>query len=227
MSGAGKTFWATQLASHGFTHIDCDAIIATRLRREVAGVADTQLADVGRWMGFPHEPGFRRREALYLAHEMDALRSVIAQARQCADSQSDCVIDTGGSVIYADTELLDQLHRYSTVVYLTIPATMHRHMALEYLANPRPLIWNGLFNQAPGESPQDAYVRCYSELIRYRESRYAAHCCVRLDYDDYRQPALTADHFVQHIQAGLMQRPWAAPQTRFLLGLGGEAAPTP
>jgi shikimate kinase len=205
MSGVGKTFWATQLASHGFMHIDCDTLIATRLRREVAGIDGISLADVGRWMGFPHEPGFRRREALYLAHEMDALRSVIAQARQCADSRSDCVIDTGGSVIYADTELLDQLHRYSTVVYLTIPATMHRHMAQEYIANPRPLIWNGLFDQAPDESPQDACVRCYTELIRYRESLYDAHSNVRLDYDYYRQPALTANHFVQHIQATAMR----------------------
>src|SRR5215213_2938452 len=122
MSGAGKTFWAAKFAAQGFLVIDCDALLATKLQTLV-GRSGTTLEEIGRWMGFPYQADFQRREALYLACEMDILRDVIAQASACAVTQTNYLIDTGGSIIYADRALLQRLRQYSTVIYLRIPET--------------------------------------------------------------------------------------------------------
>lgn len=200
MSGAGKSFWASKLAAHGYTCFPCDALLIARLRT-ICGYHASSLAEIGRWMGLPHEPGFRRREALYLRCETDVLREVIARAALCTDNRAPCVIDTGGSAIYAGAELFQHLRRLSTVVYLAIPAEIHQQMLATYLADPLPLIWNGLFKQEQNEDLQDTFKRCYSLLIRHRERLYETYSDVTLEYDYYRQPALTAESFIQHIRA--------------------------
>src|SRR5262249_6539423 len=153
----------------------------------------------------PYEAGFRRREALYLACEADVLRDVIAHAAICAYNQTNCVIDTGGSAIYTDAEIFQQLRSFATVIYLTIPASVHQQMLIAYLANPLPLIWNGLFNQEPNESLDEAFMRCYSQLIRHRERLYELYSDVKLEYSYYRQPTLTTDSFLRSIQAAAEQ----------------------
>src|SRR5688500_3763086 len=105
MSGAGKSFWAAKLATQGFTVVDCDALIATSLQAQI-GLIGTSLDQVGQWMGLPDQPGFQQREALYLTYETDMLRAVVARALAWAAAQTDCVIDTGGSIIYADLTLV-------------------------------------------------------------------------------------------------------------------------
>jgi len=199
MSGAGKSFWAGKLAAYGFTCFPCDALLIARLRT-ICGYEATSLVEVGRWMGLPHEPGFRQREALYLRCEMDVLREVIARATLCADNRIPCVIDTGGSAVYAGAELFQHLRRLSTIVYLAIPAGIHQQMLATYLADPLPLIWNGLFKQEQNEDLHDTFKRCYSLLIGHRERLYETYSDVTLEYDYYRQPALMAESFIQHIR---------------------------
>src|SRR5690349_2515878 len=99
MSGVGKSACAAALAARGFQVIDCDALIAARLQA-VTGYSEASLEELGRWMGFPYEADFRRREDLFMACEQDVLRDVLAQATASTATQN-CVIDTGGSVIYA------------------------------------------------------------------------------------------------------------------------------
>jgi shikimate kinase len=204
MSGAGKSFWAARLAAHGFTRFNCDLLLATKLRSKVGPIGDS-LAELGQWMGFPDEADFRGREAVYLACEADVLREVLVQAAQCAQQQRSCVIDTGGSAIYADAALLRQLRQLGTVVYLSVPPTLHEQMVGSYLANPRPLIWNGLFHQAPGEGRENAVMRCYPELLRYRARLYEQYSDVTLDYDAYRDPALSAEGFLAAVRAALVR----------------------
>jgi len=212
MSGAGKTFWASQLAAHGYTVFDCDALLVAKLQ-PITGHAGDSLAEIGRWMGLPYEAGFRRREALYCACEMEVLREVLACVGACAASQTTCVIDTGGSIIYADPALLQRLQQCSTVIYLRIPATLHQALLNTYLEHPGPLIWQGLFHQAPNESRYDAFSRCYAQLIRHRERLYERYSDIVLEYDDYRQPALTVEQFLAHIRAAA-ERACAADRVR-------------
>jgi shikimate kinase len=132
---------------------------------------------------------------------MDVLRAVVAEARAYAASQMLGVIDTGGSVIYADPALLRRLRQCSTVIYLRIPVARHQELLKSYLEHPLPLIWQGLFHQAPNESRHDAFRRCYAQLICYRERLYEQYSDVVLEYDDYCQPTLTVERFLQHIHA--------------------------
>lgn len=205
MSGAGKSHWATKLAAQGFRVVHCDALIAAQLQA-LDGAIGTSLDEVGRWMGLPYQPDFRRREALYLACEADTLRDVIARAAGWAADQSDCVIDTSGSVIYADPALLQALRQCSTVVYFRVPGALHQQMLDAYLAQPRPVVWNGLFEQAPGEDLAGAFGRSYSRLLRQREQLYERYSDVALEYHYYRQPELTVDQFVRDVQIAAPSR---------------------
>jgi shikimate kinase len=186
------------LAAHGFQVIDCDALIAAKLQA-MTGYSGTSLEELGQWMGFPYEADFQRREALFLACEQDVLRDVLAQATASTATQS-CVIDTGGSVIYADSALLRQLQQYSTVIYLRIPDTLHPQLLSIYLERPRPLIWNGLFSQTSGEPLQDAFRRCYTQLICQREQLYEQYSHLILEYSDYRQPTFSVEHLLQAVR---------------------------
>ncbi|HEY0736739.1 MAG TPA: shikimate kinase [Herpetosiphonaceae bacterium] len=196
MSGVGKTVCAAKLAAHGFQVIDCDALIAARLQA-IADGSGSSLEELGRWMGFPYEADFRRREALYLACEQDVLRDVLAQAMASTATETSCVIDTGGSIIYADPALLHSLRQHSTVVYLRVPDTLHPQLLSSYLDCPRPLIWNGLFSQTPDEQLQDAFRRCYTQLICHRERLYEQYSHLALEYGDYRQPTFSAEHLLR------------------------------
>jgi shikimate kinase len=206
MSGAGKSFWAAKFADQGFTVVDCDALIASKLQAQL-GQLNASLEEVGRWMGLPDQPDFQRHEALYLACETDVLRATLAQAATWAAAQSHYVIDTSGSIIYADPALVQRLRESSTVIYFRIPNTMHQHMLEAYLANPRPVIWNGLFDQAPGESRTEAFRRSYAQLLRQREQLYEQYSDVTLEYQYYRQPALSVEQFVQDVHAAATQAP--------------------
>lgn len=198
MSGAGKTYWAMRLAARGFACFDCDALLCARVAA-ASGRPVATLTEAGRWMGLPYEEGFRRREALYLACEAEVLRDVAARAALCAYDRADCVIDTGGSAIYADAAIFERIRRCSLVVYLAVPASRHQRMASAYLANPLPLIWSGLFNQEPGESLNEAFLRCYSRLVAHREQLYEQYSDVRLAYSYHRRPGLTCEGFLHSI----------------------------
>lgn len=199
MSGAGKTFWATRLAEHGFTCFHCDDLLAEKLHSP-GGPVGSSAVDIGRWMGLPHEPGFQQREAVFLEYEAVVIREVVERAAICADNGINCVIDTGGSAIYAGGEIFRQIRSFATIIYLTIPAAVHHEMLMTYLAHPLPLIWNGIFSQQSSESLDEAFARCYSQLIWHREQLYDLYSDVKLAYSYYRQPALTADRFLHHIQ---------------------------
>lgn len=205
MSGVGKTVCAAKLAAHGFQVIDCDALLAHKLQA-TSGASGSSLEEIGRWMGFPYEADFRRREALYLECEQDVLRDVLAQATASAATGTNCVIDTGGSIIYADPALLQQLRQCSTVIYLRIPDTLHPQLLSTYLLCPRPLIWNGLFSQAPDEQLQDTFRRCYTQLISQRERLYEQYSHLILEYSDYRRPEFSAEHVLQIVQAAEQAR---------------------
>lgn len=204
MSGVGKSVCAATLAARGFQVIDCDALIAAKLQ-VITGYTGASLEELGRWMGFPYEASFQQREALYLACEQDVLRDVLLQATATAATQN-CVIDTGGSVIYADPALLYQLRQCSTVIYLRIPDTLHPQLLSIYLERPRPLIWNGLFSREPDEQLEAAFRRCYTQLICHRERLYEQCSHLILEYVDYRHPTFSVEHLLEavreHVRAG-------------------------
>jgi shikimate kinase len=179
MSGAGKTSWALKLAAAGFEHIDCDRLIAARL----SAALDRPLAtvdDLGAWLGFPYEAGFREKEARYIACEIAVLREIADELARTSGPEQNLVVDMGGSAIYAGKARLLKLRRLMRVIYLAVPREAHARMLQEYLRRPRPIIWRGRFRARRGETHTAALARCYPKLIAFRERRYEALCDLRL-----------------------------------------------
>jgi shikimate kinase len=196
MSGVGKSYWAAKLADQGCTVFDCDALIAAKLQQQVT-LPGTSLADVGRWMGFPDEPGFLQREARYLQCENEILQDILDTVSDPQRAPGTSVIDTSGSVIYVAPALLQRLQEQTTVVYFRIPETLYPAMLASYLAHPRPLVWNGLFHQNHDEQRSAAFRRSYGQLIRHRAQRYEQYSDIHLEYHEYRKADFQALHLLQ------------------------------
>ena len=198
MSGVGKTFWACRFASAGFRSYHCDDLIASRLQKDVH-IPMQSVYDTGKWMGFPFEPGFAERENQYLEMEGEVLSDLTETVCRLPADQ-DVVIDTTGSAIYLDPNILRKLKKSVLLVYLAITPEVHSRMLEEYIKHPRPLIWNGVFYQLPGETEESALRRSYTELILYREALYAKFADVKIEYDVHRQSDFGVKDFVLFVQ---------------------------
>src|ERR1041385_1799772 len=92
MSCVGKSYWADQLAALGFECLRCDDLVAASLSADLQRPF-TSLYDVGAWLGFPYEAGYREREELYLRCETAALREIITTRLQSGAAPARLVID--------------------------------------------------------------------------------------------------------------------------------------
>lgn len=120
MSGAGKTFWTKRLAAAGWDAICCDDGIEQRLAPRLAQGGHAGINGVAAWMGWPDGRDYAEREAQYLEAEIHILQKALDDVVKAAGRP--LVLDTTGSVIYAGTNLLLQLRRRMTVVYLAAAA---------------------------------------------------------------------------------------------------------
>lgn len=182
MSGAGKSYWARRLAQTGFSCLGCDDAIGHELTLRL-DLADGSIDGVGQWMGFPYEDGFHSRERLYLDLERRVLTRFLDTLENPAPGAADtCVIDTTGSVVYLGDELLTRLCRMSVVVYLSCPPARRQALLDAYRANPRPVVWQGMYRPLPVEDRSVALERCYRALVADRDRRYRryAHLTVEL-----------------------------------------------
>ncbi len=182
MSGTGKSFWSHRLARSGFERLGCDDHIGRALARHL-GLAHGSIEAIGQWMGFPYEAGFAERERRYLELE----HRVLARFLDTLDGHAvrgtpSFVIDTTGSVIYLDDELLARLCRATIVVYLAAPPEKRQQLLAAYQASPRPVVWQRYYRPKPGEDTATALARSYMELFADRDRRYRqyAHMTVEL-----------------------------------------------
>jgi shikimate kinase len=196
MSGAGKSAWAERLAAAGYAWLHCDALIAERLRAEF-DIGAGSVYDLGAWMGFPYEERYAARAALYLRHEGEVLRS-IADDLAAAPEQG-VIIDMTGSAVYVDPAVLARVQELATVVYLSVSAAAQAQMLAHYLSDPRPMIWDGMFEQRRGEAPAAALARCYPLLLADRDRRYRALSHITLADTQHRDPSITVDAFLQAV----------------------------
>lgn len=197
MSGAGKSSWAERLAAAGFTWLHCDELIAARLRDQF-DVGGGSVYDLGDWMGLPYEPRYAERERIYLAHETAVLRT-IADALATGGAPNNWIIDMTGSAVYADPLVLGRIRRLATIVYLAVSPQMHDQLVREYIANPRPVLWNGVYQPQPGEPPQAALARCYPQLLRARERLYMQLSHITLTDALHRDPAFDVRAFLRYV----------------------------
>lgn len=197
MSGIGKSYWAGRLAGQGFVRFDCDGLIAEQL-----GLATTEpenaVEALGSWSGLPTESRYQRMIDRYLACEIRVMNEILA-AMAHVPAGTNLVIDTTGSVIYTGREILNHLRRQTHIVYLKTTAEIHAQMLQAYLAAPRPLVWQGLFQQATEEPLEQAFQRNYANLLTSRHQQYQQLCHLALDYEAHHRPGLTPADFLQMV----------------------------
>mgnify|MGYP005851081107 CR=1 FL=1 len=199
MSGCGKSRWSQRLEGIGFKRYPCDDWIAARLFPTSAGVTDA-IELLGRWMGFPFEEGYAEREATYLRHEIEVLREIVGELEESSgDAGTNVVVDTTGSVVYAGEELLGRLKASTTLVHLATPPEVQGAMLADYLANPRPVLWHGIFSRERTETTEQALKRCYALLLSSREELYRECADLTLDYARRTAPGYGIEEFLRDV----------------------------
>lgn len=204
MSGAGKTFWTKQLAVAGWEAISCDDGIEQQLAPRLAEGRHAGINGVAAWMGWPDSRDYAEREAQYLEAEIHTLQKALDDVAKAADRP--LVLDTTGSVIYAGTNLLLQLRRRMTVVYLAASTGEQQLLTERYLSDPKPVLWRGAFQQKKGETPRETVARCYPMLMAARRQSYEALAHCTLQVAELRDSQPTAELFLAKIRGQLERK---------------------
>lgn len=182
MSGSGKSYWSGKLKKQNFKCFLCDDLIAERLFPDVPK-RNSAIQILGEWMGYPFQPDYERRESVYLNAEIEVLAEILEYLRITPNSSTErVVIDSTGSVIYSGQSTLQKLRRFTTVVHLATPAEIQEDMLKIYLAQPRPVLWRGIFTKRLNETDEQAMARCYPILLSARERLYQQYAHVTIDY---------------------------------------------
>ena len=180
MSGSGKTFWTRKLAAAGWKSVCCDDLIEQRLAPRLAAGGHSGINGVAAWMGWPNSVTYVQREAEYLAEEIGVMDEFLNNLENT--SGTPIVLDTTGSVIYAQNNILMRLRRHMTVVHLANTENEQRLLVERYLNDPKPVLWRGTFHVKDQETPRETVARCYPLLIAARKKSYEtlAHCSVQV-----------------------------------------------
>jgi shikimate kinase len=180
-------------------------MIARNLSAELTR-ADGTAMDLGEWMGFPYEPHYKKREARYLAYEIEVLDEVLGYlAGSARDPAENVIVDTTGSVIYTGETVLEELCLHTTVVHFSTPPEVQERMLEVYIAQPRPILWRDLFSKEPGEANEKALARCYPELLSSRERLYQQYADVTIDYYTRNQDSFGVNDFLKEIEAATVK----------------------
>ena len=161
MSNIGKSWLARRLSEAlGIATVEVDHYI----RRELG--QDT-MDDFAHWLGQPNTKGYADREAKSLALEETATLAALN------DLPGNGILDTTGSVIYCPKSC-ERLRTDTHVVYLRATDAQRRTLETLYFEHPKPLNWNGQFEQRTGELFGEAVARSYPKLLESRDSDYLA-----------------------------------------------------
>jgi shikimate kinase len=172
MSGCGKSHWAKNLAAMGCPTICCDDAIEGRLAPVLKSGGYEGINGVAAWMGWPDSPTYAERESEYLREEISTLDEVLSVLEK--EPGRELVLDTSGSIICTGNHILYRLRKQMTVVYLAASQEETQLLIDRYLRDPKPVLWQGVFQPRAGEAPRDTVVRCYPLLIAGRRRSYEA-----------------------------------------------------
>lgn len=199
MAGAGKSYWASNLAEHGFRHFCCDDLIANKLD-PLLRRPDGTLMGMGEWMGFPFQVGYKKRESKYLSAEREVLGEVLDYLEDHDNNlDGNIVVDTTGSVIYTGKGMLKRLAQCTLIVYLSTPPEVRDRLLRAYISNPHPMLWRDVFSRGPEETNEEALSRCYPQLFLARQRLYERYADVTIDYYERMGEGFGVSEFLETI----------------------------
>ncbi|WP_371395511.1 shikimate kinase [Fretibacter rubidus] len=162
MSNIGKSYTASRLSkSHDFQLVEVDQLIWEEL-------GEQSMADFARWQGQPYSSGYREREAKSIALETKATRKALSQ------TDGNQLLDTTGSVIYVEDDVLRSLKNQWLIVHIKAEDRDMARLKSDYFNQPKPLVWRDKFIRDTSMSEQDNIRACYDGLLQSRKAAYAA-----------------------------------------------------
>ena len=184
MSGLGKSYWSKVLEAEGFKRFCCDDMIADRLS-DMLTQSDGKTIDLGEWMGFPYDAGYRGREKTYLALEIEVLREILAYLEVAGNGER-IVLDTTGSAPYAGESIMKRLAKSTAIIHLATSEAYFSEMLDRYIQHPRPVLWGDLFAREPLETDKEALGRSYEALLAFRDKLYKKYAHHTIPYEGHR-----------------------------------------
>lgn len=178
MSNIGKSYSGMRLA----THFDFSLIEVDRLIWDALG--ETDMDAFAAWQGQPYSDGYEERE-----RESISLETVATRKSLQTDARNP-LLDTTGSVIYTDEDVLKHLRKDWFVVYIEAAEDHLERLKSQYFAQPKPLAWNGHYKKRDGLSEIESLLACYPELLSSRAKQYGD----LADHTISSKDILTPDH---------------------------------
>lgn len=198
MSGSGKSFWSGKLYELGYKVYGCDDLIEAKLEKELIKGGYKGIEDVARWMGQPYEAQYGVNSLKYLKFEREVVEEILEIIKN-GDSGEDIVIDTTGSVIYLENELLSRLKNQTKIVYLEVPQEVQDKMYQLYLKEPKPVIWGDQYARSEGDDEQEALKKNYPKLLKSRAEKYSGLADKVLRYEFHSDNKVNALKFIEEI----------------------------
>lgn len=162
MSNIGKSYTAKRIADrYEFKLVEVDKLIWEELGHD-------DMASFAEWQGQPYSDGYSEREKKSIELETTATRKALSV------SQPNTILDTTGSVIYTQKDVLEELSETHYVVYIQASDDALKRLKVQYFQQPKPLIWKNYFEQGLGQSDRDAVLESYPKLLNARADSYEA-----------------------------------------------------
>ena len=160
MSNIGKSYTATRLSkTHDFQLVEVDRLIWKELEHG-------SMSDFAAWQGQPYTDGYEDREAVSIALETNATRKAMTP------TNSNALLDTTGSVIYADEEVTEALKRDFLIIHIAAGDEDLERLKQDYFALPKPLVWRGHYKKLNGKTHEESILACYPKLLESRKKAY-------------------------------------------------------
>ena len=160
MSNIGKSYTAMRLATkYDFSLIEVDKIIWENLGHD-------SMDAFAEWQGHPYTDGYAEREKHSIALETEATRKALK-----TDGHNP-MIDTTGSVIYTDEDVLKYLRQNYYIVYIEAMEDHLERLKVQYFKHPKPLVWAGHYEKLEGKTKIESILECYPKLLTSRGKAY-------------------------------------------------------
>ena len=188
MSNIGKSYTAMRLATkYDFSLIEVDKIIWENLGHD-------SMDDFAQWQGHPYTEGYAEREKHSIALETDATR------RALKTSKRNPMIDTTGSVIYTDEDVLKSLQSDYYVVYIEAMEDHLERLKTQYFKQPKPLVWAGHYKKIAGLTETESILEAYPKLLSSRAKAYARQANVTLPSTLILNPDVNIDDIFEALK---------------------------
>ncbi len=200
MSNTGKTHWSKKLQNLGFKHICVDDMIEEKLHPVLKKYGYKGIEDMAKWLGHPYEKTFTERQLQYLELEKQTMLEIFDEVR---NSDENVVIDTTGSVVHTGGEILKQLREKSLVIYIENQLEMEEELFRNFIKNPKPIVWENIYQEDGRESRSDALKKSYKKLLAYRTNSYKEQAAITIPHFKLATGSIDENEFIALINQQL------------------------